>query len=153
MRYFRVCTLFALFWPALPASLPEGWKVVKDSKAACQILVPDKWDVASENAGSAVLHDASTAIAVVTSQPGQAFKPLTESLLKILRISRSKLFENSARRVFYQDKTALDPSDTNSFSIMVPGKAGTCSARVVFVAEVTEETARRIALSVAPVPE
>jgi hypothetical protein len=154
MRYFGVFALFALWLPsAAPASLPTVWKVLKDSKGACQITVPEDWDSSSEQAGWAVLRDATTAIAVVTSQPRQAFKPLPESLLRILRIPKEKIFENSAKRVYYQDKIAAGPSDTNAFSVMVPGKAGTCSSRIVFLPEVSEETARKIVLSVGPVPE
>ena len=154
MRYFRVFALFALLLPdAAPESLPTGWKVLKDPKDTCQITVPEAWDSSSDQAGWAVLRDATIAIAVVTSQPGQAFKPLPESLLKMMRIPKERIFENSAKRVYYQDKIAANSSDTKAFSVMVPGKAGTCSSRVVFLPEVSEETARKIALSVGPVPE
>ena len=145
MGYFGVVALFALWLSgAAPASVPAGLKVLKDPKGACQITVPEAWNSSSEQAGWAVLRDATTAIAVVTSQPGQAFKPLPESLLKMLGIPK---------RVYYQDKIAAGPSDTNAFSVMVPGKAGTCSSRVVFLPEVPEETARKIVLSVGPAAE
>jgi len=36
---------------------------------------------------------------------------------------------------------------------MVPGKNGTCSSRILFAAGVSEETAKKIALSLAPAPE
>lgn len=149
MGYFRVFALFAfLAAVAVPESLPDKWKTIRDSKGACQITVPEGWEVSPDQAGWAVLQDATNAIAVVTSQPGQAFKPLPESLLNLLGIPKAKVFENSSKRVFYQDKTAVKSSDTNAFSVMVPGKAGTCSARVVFVREISEETARKIVLSV-----
>ena len=154
MRYFRVFALFALLLPgAASASVPAVWKVLKDSKGACQITVPEAWDSSSDQAGWAVLRDATTAIAVVTSQPGQAFKPVPESLLKMMGIPKERIFENSAKRVYYQDKIAANSSDAKAFSVMVPGKAGTCSSRVVFLPEVSEDTARKIALSVGPVLE
>jgi len=154
MRYFRVFVLFTLLLPeSAPESLPTGWKVVKDPKGACQITVPEAWDSPSDQASWAVLRDATTAIAVVTSQPGQVFKPLPESLLKMMGIPKERIFENSAKRLYYQDRTATHSSDTNAFSVMVPGKAGTCSSRVVFLSEVSEETARKIVLSVGPVLE
>jgi len=154
MGYFGVVALFAFLGPeAPPASLPAGWKVLKDPKGACQITVPADWDASSERAGWAVLKDSTTAIAVVTSQPGQALKPLSESMLKMLRIPKEKVFGNSARRIYYQDKIAASPSDANAFTVVVPGKAGTCSSRVVFLPEVTDETARKIVLSVGPAPE
>ena len=149
MGYFQALAVAAFFLADAP-SVPSGWKVLKDSKGACQIAIPADWD---EQAGFAVLKDSTTAIAVVTSQPGQTLKPLSETALKTLRVPKDKIFENSARRVYYQDKIAANPSDTNAFSIMVPGKAGTCSARVVFLPEVTGETARKIVLSAGPALE
>jgi hypothetical protein len=35
----------------------------------------------------------------------------------------------------------------------VPGKAGTCSGRVTFLPSISEDVARKIALSLGPVPE
>jgi len=152
MREQAVFTLLLLLLPHLSAqTVPADWKVVKDSKSACQIAVPPEWAPWGDNTGAAVFQNTTTAIAVVTSQPGQAFKPLPESLLNLLGIPKEKVFENSSKRVFYQDKTAVKASDTNAFSVMVPGKTGSCSSRVVFVREISEETARKIVLSVSPV--
>jgi hypothetical protein len=153
----RECKLFALFLlfclPASTQAAPEGWKPLKDAKGTCQISVPPEWVPFSESSGAAVFHDATTAIAVVTSQPGQAFKPMPDSLLKILEIRKEKLFENSAKRAFYQDRTSRNSEDPNAFSSSVPSKGGTCSCRVVFLPSITEEVARKIALSLAPAPE
>jgi hypothetical protein len=154
MREYIVPTLFLLLFPRAPAqTVPAGWKVVKDSRGACQIAVPPEWVPLGDNTGAAVFQDATTAIAVVTSQPGQTFKPLTESLQKVLAIRKEKLFENSARRIFYQDKISKNSEDPNAYSASVPGKNGTCSCRVAFVPGVPEETARKIALSLSPAPE
>jgi hypothetical protein len=154
MRYFGAFALFALLLlEAAPESPPSGWKVLKDLSGDCQITVPDVWESSSDQAGWAVLRDAATAIAAVMSQPDQAFRPLPDSLVKLLGIPRERVFENSAKRVYYQDKVAGKSSSTNAFIVMVPGKVGTCSARVAFLPEVPEETARKIALSVSPVPQ
>ena len=153
MRYFIVAALFSLILPiASPQSAPAGWKLIRDSKGACQIAVPEDW-TPSENPGSAIFQDTATAIAVITSQPGQTLKPLTESLQKLLRIPKEKMFENTARRVYYQEKIARDAKDSNAFIAVVPGKGGTCSSRVVFLPSVSEETAKKITLSVGPVQE
>lgn len=150
MRKFIVFTLF--FLPAAGAgTIPVGWKTIKDSKGLCQIAVPANWTPGAENTGSAVFEDASTAIAVVTSQPGQTFKPIAESMLRGMNIPKEKVFENSATRSFYQDRTGRDASEQSSLSAMVPGKGGTCSSRVAFLPGVTEETARKIVLSIGPV--
>src|SRR5215467_749955 len=154
MKYFGLFALLCLMLSAASDdTAPSAGKPLKDVKGSCQILVPENWTPSNENTGSAVLQDSSNTIAVVTSQPGQVFKPLTESMQKLMRIPKDKMFENSAKRIFYQDKVARDLADTNAFSTMVPGKNGTCSARVVFLSSVSEETAKKIALSVGPVPE
>ncbi|HZT31223.1 MAG TPA: hypothetical protein VFA33_15140 [Bryobacteraceae bacterium] len=141
---------FSLAASVLPQATPGDWKIVKDSKGVCQIAVPPDWDLYSESTGAAVLHDPTTAIAVVTSQPGQAFKPLPENLQKILGIRKDKLFENTAKRIFYQDKISRHPEDPNAYIVNVPFKNGTCSCRVVVLPAVSEEIAKKITLSVGP---
>jgi hypothetical protein len=154
MREYIVSTLFLLLLlPASAQTVPAGWKVVRDSKDACQIAVPPDWVPFTDSSGAAVFHDATTAIAVVTSQPGQIFKPLSESQLKVFDIRKEKLFENTAKRIFYQDKASRNSEDSNAYSAMVPGKGGTCSCHVVFVPSVTEEIAKKITLSLGPVTE
>ena len=107
MKYLELFTLLSLMLSgAADNPAPSAGKDVKDVKGSCQIWVPENWILSDENTGSAVLQDASNAIAVVTSQPGQAFKPLTESMQRLMRIPKDKLFENSAKRIFYQDKIA-----------------------------------------------
>ncbi len=143
-----VSALILLFVSSAPAqTVPAGWKTIKDAKGACQMAVPADWSPLGENAGVAVFHDTSTAIAVVTSQPDQAFKPLPEAVQRVMGIGKEKMFENSAKRVFYQDRTAANKEQPNAYSIAVPGKTGTCSAHLTFLPDVTEEMARKIALS------
>ena len=81
LRPSRECIVPALIlFSAASATaqiVPTGWKLIRDSKTACQIAVPPDWSLLSEAGGSAIFHDPSTGIAVVTSQPGQAFKPLS----------------------------------------------------------------------------
>ncbi len=132
---------------------PLGWQVIKDRASNCQIAVPAEWIPFGENSGAAVLHDSSTAIAVVTSQPGQQFKPLTPALVKIMAISKERMFENSAARVFYQDKTSRGPEDANAYSSSVPAKGGTCSCHIVVLPTVQDDVAKKIALTLAPAAE
>ena len=134
-------------------SVPSGWQILKDSKGACQIAVPADWTPYGDQAGVAVFHDVSTAIAVVTAQPEQDFKPLPDAVQKVMGIPKAKMFENSARRVFYQDKVSANKEDANAFSIAVPGKTGTCSGHLKFLPDISEETARKIALSLGPTPD
>ena len=133
--------------PAWPQTVPEGWKIIKDVKAVCQIAVPPEWAPFGDNTGAAVLHDPTVAIAAVTSQPGQEFKPLPAGLVKIMGIPKEKMFENSATRIFYQDRTSRGPGDANAFSSAVPARGGTCSCHVVVLPDVGEDVAKKIALS------
>jgi hypothetical protein len=149
----RPLLLCVLVISACAQTVPQGWKVIHDGKMSCQIAVPPDWTPFTEGSGAAVFHDATTAIAVVTSQPGQTFKPLTESQLRMLGVVRERIFENSAKRLFYQDRVAPSSDDSNAFSAMVPGKDGTCSCHIVFGRDISEDTARKITLSVGPVPE
>jgi hypothetical protein len=152
MREYIVASLILLFLPSVSAQVvPAGWQIVKDSKNACQIAVPPDWSPYGENTGAATFHDSTTAIAVVTSQPAQDFSPLTASLQRVLDIGKEKMFENTAKRIFYQDKTSRNPEETNAYSFSVPGKTGTCSGHLTFLPSVTEDVARKIALSLGPV--
>src|ERR1700691_3492589 len=100
-------TLLLFGLPCVSAQVvPAGWQIVKDSKNACQVAVPADWSLYGESHSAAVFRDTSTALPVVTSQPGQTFSPLSEFFLKTLNISKEKLFENSSKRIFYQDKTS-----------------------------------------------
>jgi hypothetical protein len=111
--------------------VPAGWKAIKDANANCQIAIPPEWVPLGENNGAAVFHNSTTAIAVVTRQPGQEFKLLGAIMLKSLRIRKEKMFENSAARILYQHKTSNNPDDTSTFSAGVPAKNGTCSCHVM----------------------
>jgi len=153
MRECIVCTFVLLCSLTARAQTPSGWKTVKDAKSTCQISVPPDWVPLGENNGAAVFHDSSTAIAVVTSQPGQEFKPLTPGFIKSMGLPKEKLFENTAKRIFYQDQTSRGPDDTNAFSTSVPAKNGTCSCHVAVLPTIEEDTAKKIATSLTPVPQ
>jgi uncharacterized protein YbdZ (MbtH family) len=151
MREYMVSTLVLFCMPCLCAQgVPAGWQIVKDSKNACQLAVPADWSLYGESHSAAVLHDTSTALAVVTSQPGQTFVPLTGFFQKVLNIPKEKLFENTAKRIFYQDKTSKSAEEPNSYTFSVPGKDGTCSGHLTFLPSITEDVARKIALSLGP---
>lgn len=158
MREYIVSTLVLLLFQApaphpSPSAVPEGWQTVADGKGLCRIAVPPDWVRFSDASGAAVFKDASTAIAVVTSQPGQEFKPLPEAVQRVLHIPKDKLFENSAKHIFYQDRISRNPDDPNAFSASVPAKNGTCSCHVTFLPSVSAEIVRKIALSLGPVPD
>jgi hypothetical protein len=151
MGGYRVLYLVFLALPAASAqTAPADWKTVKDNKGHCQIAVPPEWISLGENTGAVSLRDPTNMMAVVTTQPGQEFKPLSEALVRSLEIPKDKLFENSAKRIFYQDRTSKGTEDANAYSASVPAKSGTCSCRVVFLPANSAEVAKKIALSLAP---
>jgi hypothetical protein len=86
-------------------------------------------------------------------QPGQQFKPFSSPQLRAIGIPKEKMFENSTTRIFYQDKTAHNPDDTSAFSSSAPAPNGTCSCRVVVLPSIPEDVAKKIALSLSPVPD
>lgn len=106
-----------------------------------------------ESRGAALLHDVSTGIAVVTAQPGQAFQPLNTMLLKVLNIPKEKMFENTVKRIFYQDKVSRNAEDANQYTASVPVEGGTCSCHVVVLPSISEETAKTITLSLGAAKE
>jgi hypothetical protein len=73
-------------------------------------------------------------------------------MLKVPGVPKEKLFENSATRLFYQDKTSAGPDDEHAFTATAPGNGGTCSCRVVVLPSISLETARKIVLSLGPAP-
>jgi hypothetical protein len=108
-RQIPILVLF--LFRASAQTIPAGWKVVKDPRESCQIAVPPEWAHLADSSGAAILQDPATAIAVVTSQPRQIFKPLAESLQRVLGIDKEKMFENTVKRLFYQNKTSKNSSD------------------------------------------
>jgi len=154
MREYTIFALILFCPPCLCAQgTPPGWQIVKDSKNTCQLAVPPDWSLYGESHSAAVFHDPSTALAVVTSQPSQTFKPLTQFFQNVLNISKEKLFENTAKRIFYQDKTSANSDDPNSYTFSVPAKDGTCSGHLTFQPSIKDDVARKIALSLGPASE
>ena len=149
----RGSILSALIFLSLPLSaqvVPNGWQIVKDSKNACQVAVPPDWSVYGDSRSAAVWHDSSTALVVVTSQPGQSFGPLSERLLTVLNLTKEKLFENSPKRIFYEDKASQHPQDPRWYTFSVPGNNGTCSGRLTFLPSLSDDIVRKIVLSLGP---
>jgi hypothetical protein len=139
--------------PAVSQTRPSGWIVIQDAKAVCKIAVPPEWVALGEHNGAAIFREATTAIAVVTVQTGQDFKPLSAAILKTLNIPKEKMFENSNARIFYQDRTSHNREETSAFSSSVPAKGATCSCHVVVLPAVEEDVAKKIALSLSPVDD
>jgi hypothetical protein len=76
-----------------------------------------------------------------------------ERLKSILNISKEKLFENTASRIFYEDKASAHPADPKWYTFSVPGKNGTCSGHLTFLPSLPDDLARQIVFSLGPVVE
>jgi hypothetical protein len=152
MRGSNVFPVLLLFLSTVSAqTVPPGWNTVKDTKGLCQIAVPPEWTSLGENTGAAVFRDSSNAIAVVTSQSGQAFKPLPNPLVRSLDIPKERMFENTPKRIFYQDRVSKGPESANAYSSSVPAKNGTCSCHLVLLPSIPEEVAKKIVMTLGPV--
>jgi len=144
--------MLLLFLSAVSAqTVPPGWNTVKDAKGLCQIAVPSEWTSFGETTGAAVFRDSTNAIAVVTSQSEQAFKPLPEPMVKSLDIPKVRMFENTPKRIFYQDRVSKGPESANVYSSSVPAKNGTCSCHLVLLPNIPEEVAKKIVMTLGPV--
>jgi hypothetical protein len=151
MREYIVPALILFFAPPAAAqAVPAGWNIIKDSKSACQMAIPPDWEPFGETGGVAILKDVSTALAAVTSQPDQQFKPLPAAVQRVMGIAKEKMFENTDKRVFYQDRTSAKPEEPNAYSVAVPGSTGTCSGHLTFLPSLPADVARKIALSLGP---
>ena len=117
------------------------------NEGTCVMSVPADWkanpmlksDVSTADASAgAVIHtDAG-----VTTLAG--IKPLLLQSLKPV-----KTFEDSSQRWWFQYRNG---SGTTSWYVGVPGKHGVCGAQIGFKQAAMTDTARKIALSVGPVP-
>jgi hypothetical protein len=153
MREYAIAVLILLNLPLAAQVAPSGWQIVKDSKNACQLAVPPDWSLYGESHSAAVLHDASTALVVITSQPGQDFAPLSDRLRSTLNLGKDKLFENTANRIFYEDKSSAHAADPKWYTFSVPGKNGTCSGKLTFLPSLPDDLARQIVFSLGPAAE
>jgi hypothetical protein len=145
MKFSGICGLLLLFCSGVFAqSVPAGWKIVKESGGKCQVSVPPEWVVAPGNPGYASAKKQLDGSVVVTIGY-DTLQPMPESLQKAFKVD--KMFENTAKRVFYSDH--LDK--ITNYNVSVPGKAGfTCTSQVTFSEATKDDIAKAIALSVGP---
>ena len=61
------------------------------------------------------------------------------------------MFENTPKRIFYQDRVSKGPESANAYSSSVPSKNGTCSCHLVLLPNLPEEVAKKIVMTLGPV--
>ncbi len=128
---------------ASAGAAPAGWKVIKDRKANCQMIVPSTWkgDV------SAASPEDKQAMASIHLLPG---KNWDESKLMAQQVMvPSAVLEDSAERLWFAYGTNVGETD---WYIAVPSPLGPCAAQVTFKNDTLSDTAKEIATSVAASP-
>jgi hypothetical protein len=128
---------------AAAQTVPAGWKILKDEKGLCQIAVPPDWIPNPRSPGVASLKNTQNEVDV--NSDTDTTVPLAPSIQKMLHVI--KMFENTSQRVFYSFDRGRN---SQQFSERVPRPGGTCTMSVTFVPPTTEETAKKIALSLGP---
>jgi hypothetical protein len=127
-----------------PLEAPRDFRVVRDAKARCQILVPPEWSgptsiaTAPGRKGSAVVH------AVAREHGFDQAVSQAKSLMRPLAT-----FEERPDRIWYSYDGGQP--GTTFWYVAVAGET-ICTAEVAFSDPSLEATARLIAGSVGPVP-
>jgi hypothetical protein len=146
MRRLRwpVCFALLLVGFGLRAQeIPSGWNVVTDRQKVCQMAVPGDW-VADKLLPSFVKSADGKANAVAHGlRAGQSFAEGT-SLAKQMMVP-TKTIEDSSKRVWYVYQNPSSAESTNWY--VAVASSPVCTAQISFKASATEETARKIALS------
>lgn len=136
----------AIFSSLLLAQVPSGWKVAKDRAGTCQLAIPADW-TPDKLVSSFVSSPDGKANAVIHSlRAGQSFADAVAMAKQVM--TPSKVIEDSPKRTWYAYQDASGKPGTNWYVAV----AGTpvCTAQVTFQNPATEETAKKIALSVSP---
>lgn len=119
------------------------------ARGQCQMTVPANWVVDPLIKTSASAPDKS-ASAVLSSSRFKASLAEAKSMVQ-QTLKPTHTFEDGAQRLWYQYDTASQPG--SSWYVGVPNKGGgICGAQISFRTAAQEALARRIALSVKPVP-
>ncbi len=128
-------------------TVPSDWKVLRDEKGLCQIMLPPDWIVDKDNPGTASTKDYGMkgGLAVVLSDAYSKMAAMPESVRKMFGIE--KMIENTDKRVFYTDKSG----NVTNYNVSIPGKTGKCDVQLTAFPDITEALAKQIALSLGPV--
>ena len=117
---------------------------MKDRQGACQIAVPGDW-VSDKLVASFMQSADGKANAVAHGlRSGQSFTEATSLAKQAMK--PSKMIEDSAKRVWYAYQGNSTAGGGTSWYVAVAGSP-VCAAQINFKDAATEETAKKIALS------
>ena len=142
----KLLPLFTMLLASSTLFAQSGWKTVKDKTDACKISVPPNWTLLS-TAGMANSPQNTSTIVI---RGNTHFSHFSDMTLKMLNID--KVFENSASRIFYVTKPGSGNPSLVTYHVEVPGKGNSCIAEIYLRPNTLEDDARKIALSLSPVP-
>jgi hypothetical protein len=148
--FTRCLTLIAalgLSTLAQAQEVPAGWKIVKDSKAACQMAVPSDWQ---QGIIPSMFHDAKEGVTItLVQETSYQVKPMSDLELKAHKAE--KVVENSNQRVYLEEPLfTFGRSSTKPWDVWVAAPKGSCHATVSIKTGVDEATARKIVDTVKP---
>jgi hypothetical protein len=132
--------LILLCGMAAPQSVPPGWKIVKDDKGQCQMAVPPDWTVSKGMA----FHKNTPPDQAEVAFDTETVVPMVERMQKMWHVDQ--MFENTSNRVFY----SVGGGRSKDFRVRVPRAGGACNATVTFGPPTTEETVKKIILTLGP---
>ena len=120
--------------------VPAGWKVVKDTKGACQLAVPPDWAVDGSSAKSP---DGNTDAVPHGQRAGLGFSEATGIAKSVMK--PAKILEDSANRLWYTFENTNGKPGTNYY--VAVATAPVCTAQVSFKNATAEDTAKKIAVT------
>lgn len=125
---------------------PSGWKVVKDSRAHCQFAVPSDW-VPDKLMKSFMNSADGSANAVASSSASGPFAEVT-AMAKQMMAPKTTI-EDSAKRLWYVYETSMSvQKGRTEWYVAVPTNP-VCAMQISFKGSAMEDTAKKIALSLA----
>ncbi len=130
---------------AVALNAQPGWQTAKDKTGSCQISVPPSWTLLALP-GHVNSPQHTTTMLISGNRP---FRPFSSETIKVLNVE--KVFENSSTRTFYLTKPGGNPPLVN-YHVEAPGKVNSCVAEITLPANISEEEAKKIALSLSKTP-
>ena len=138
---------------AVAQQVPAGWKVMKSERGTCQVAVPSDWAVDND---FSTANDPKKLVSVtILHEQDAKMGPSESDAMRIAAYTPIKVFENTSKRVFLEDKvSAFGPSGPprRKFVAFVPHTSkGICQAMTILKSGGPEALAKQVALTVSAV--
>lgn len=133
-----------------PLAAADAGKVYKSEKGTCEVTLPADWaidDFAATDPGK-------TLTVMVFHEWDAKVEKLDDSVMKMAH-HPSRVFENSGQRLFVESEVpAFGPEPpSRKWESLVPARPqGACQVILILKSGASEDVARKIALSLVPVP-